>query len=145
MESPLLDAEDYASVHRATHLLSARYCQVLTLDARMEAWAEFVAEVEEGVETMWAWEFDNDMADRDWLHDAWPILTERVRRSRQPELDALDERFRTATAPIKPFGMSQSEMAGQTRWWLFRYPLLVTGDPTEQLPPTWSPAPMHIE
>ncbi|MER7000758.1 hypothetical protein [Streptomyces sp. NPDC000410] len=145
MEIPLLDAEDYASVHRATQLLSTRYLHVLTLNARMEAWAEFVAEVEEGVETVWAWEFDNDIVDRDWLHDAWPILTERVRRHRQPELDALDVRFRAATAPIKPFGMSQSEVAGQTRWWHFRYPLLVTGDPTEQLPPTWFPPPIHIE
>lgn len=145
MESELLDAEDYASVLRATQLLSSRYLHGMTLNARMEAWAEFVADVEEGFDTMWAWEFDNDMAHRDWLHDAWPILTERVCRLRQSELDALDERFRVATVPIKPFGMSQSAMSQQARWWQFRYPRLVTGDPAEELPSTWSPVPTYID
>ncbi|MFJ3620460.1 hypothetical protein ACIPSH_20210 [Streptomyces iakyrus] len=145
MESELLDAEDYASVRRATQTLSTRYHGVLTLNARMEAWAEFVTDVEEGFDTMWAWEFSHDVADRDWLHDAWPILTERVRRHRQAELDALDERFRMVTAPVKLFGAGQSPMTGQARWWRYRYPLKVTGDPAEQLPPTWSPAPTHVE
>lgn len=145
MESELLDDQDYASVHQAMQLLSSRYLHALTLNARMEAWAEFVTSVEEGFDTTWAWGFDNDIADRDWLHDAWPILTERIRRLRQPELNALDDRFRAATAPIKPLGMSRSAMAEQARWWQFRYPLLVTGDPAEQLPPTWPPAPIHIQ
>lgn len=145
MESDVLDDEDYASIRQATQLLSNRYLRALTLNARMEAWAEFVTDVEEGFNTMWAWEFDNDITDRDWLHHAWPILTERVRRLRQPELDALDKRFRAATAPIKPPGRGRSAMAEQARWWQFRYPLLVAGDPAEQLPPTWSPPPLHIE
>ncbi|MFD7258558.1 hypothetical protein [Streptomyces sp. NPDC059874] len=145
-EDEPLDAEDYASVHRATALLSAYYhLHTMTLNACMEAWAEFVAEVEEGVEAMWAWEFDNDTRHRDALHSAWPILTERVRALRQPELDALDARFRAATAPIKPLGMSASEMAAQPRWWRWRYPLRVTGDPADELPPTWSPPPLHVD
>ncbi|MFF9774166.1 hypothetical protein ACF1HJ_10945 [Streptomyces sp. NPDC013978] len=74
-----------------------------------------------------------------------PILAERVRGHRQAELDALDEPFRVATAPIRPIGASQNLMTEHTRWWRFRYPLLVTGDATEQLPPTWSPAPVHVE
>jgi hypothetical protein len=65
--------------------------------------------------------------------------------SKKAGRDALDERFRVATAPIKLFDTSQSLMAGRARWWRFRYPLMATGDPSEQLPPTWSPAPIHIE
>ena len=101
---------------------------------------------------MWGWEFDNEVADRDWLHDAWPILTERVRRLRQPELDALDDRFRAATVPIRPLGMSRSTMAEREEWWQLRYPLRVqlryplrvTGDPEAPLPPTWTPPPTCI-
>ncbi|MFF4244921.1 hypothetical protein ACFYY2_10660 [Streptomyces sp. NPDC001822] len=145
MESEWLDSGDYASVLQATQLLSSRYLHDMTLNARMEAWAEFVADVEEGFDTMWAWEFDNDTAHRDWLHEAWPILTERVCQLRQSELDALDERFRMATAPIKPLGMSPSAIAQQARWWRFRYPRLVTGSPAEELPPTWFPVPTYID
>ena len=144
MESELLGAEDYASVHQAMQQLSRGSLNPLTLNARMEAWAQLVTEVEEGFDTVRAFEFGHELTHRDWLHEAWPILTERVRRLRQPELDALDGRFRAATAPIRPLSMSLSEMAGQTRWWRFRYPKLVTGDPTEPLPATWSPPPTHI-
>ncbi|MEH0424276.1 hypothetical protein [Streptomyces sp. B21-083] len=145
MDGESLDGEDYASVHLATQSLTPRYFGTLTLNARLEGWAEFVTDVEDGFDSMWAWQFDNDATHRDWLHDAWPILTERVRRVRQPELDALDERFRAATAPMTPFGTSPSEMAEQTRWWRFRYPLRVTGDPDAELPARWSPPPVHIE
>ncbi|UWE08217.1 hypothetical protein [Actinacidiphila bryophytorum] len=144
MEGELLDAEDYASVLRAVQLLSGRHRRDMTLNARMDAWAEFVADVEEGFDTMWAWEFEHDMVHRDWLHDAWPILTERVRRLRQPELDALDERFRLATAPVPSSGMSAGATSSPARWWRSRYPRLVTGDPTAELPATWSPAPTYI-
>ncbi|MGW6981910.1 hypothetical protein ACWGE1_21105 [Streptomyces sp. NPDC054932] len=144
MENEFLDAEDYASVRLAAQRLSTPYDSG-SLNDHMEGWAEFVAEVEEGIDAMWACQFDHDARARDWLHDAWPILTERVRRIRQPELDALDERFRAATAPVKPLGMSSQEMAEQPRWWLYRYPLRVTGDPAEPLPSAWSPAPEHIE
>ncbi|GGT00552.1 hypothetical protein GCM10010254_20820 [Streptomyces chromofuscus] len=50
-----------------------------------------------------------------------------------------------ATAPIKPFQESRRPTAEQARWWRFRYPVLVTGDPAEQLPATWSPVPVHID
>jgi hypothetical protein len=144
VENETLTAEDYASIHRATELLSTKYLHRLTLNARLEAWSEFVEDVEGGFDVCWAWEFDNDAAHRDWLHDAWPILTERVRRLRQPELDALDDRFRAATAPITPLGMSRSTMDEREEWWQFRYPLQVTGDPGDPLPPTWSPPPTYI-
>ncbi|MFD8012554.1 hypothetical protein [Streptomyces sp. NPDC058955] len=144
MENEVLTADDYASVRRATELLSVKYLHPMTLNARLEAWAELVRDIEEGFDVLWAWEFDNDIADRDWLHDAWPLLTERVRRLRRPELEALDTRFRAATAPITPLGMSGSAMAEREEWWRFRYPLRVTGDETTPLPPTWSPPPTFI-
>lgn len=144
MVSEPLNGEDYASVRRATQALSGRYLHFMTLNARMDGWAEFVTHVEEGFDTIWAWEFDNDITDRDWLHDAWPILTERVRRLRGPELDALDKRFLAATAPLKGFEGPRNTTAGLSGWWHFRYPLLVTGDPDEELPSAWSPPPTRI-
>lgn len=144
MENEALTAADYASVHRATELLSTKYLHRLTLNAGLEAWSAFVEDVEGGFDVCWAWEFDNEAVARGWLHDAWPILTERVRLLRQPELDALDDRFRAATAPTKPLDASRSALAEGEKWWYFRYPLRVTGNPEDQLPPTWSPRPMYI-
>ncbi|MGK4585720.1 hypothetical protein [Kitasatospora sp. HPMI-4] len=144
MESESLNAEDHVSVHRAVQVLSDRYPHVLTLTARLGAWAELVASVEEGFDAVWAWEFEEDVADRDWLHDAWPILTERVRRLCRPELDALDRRFRAATAPIGSPGAGGGAVAAEGRWWQSRYPLRVSGDPRAELPPTWSPAPTYV-
>jgi hypothetical protein len=142
MENEFLDADDYASVHRAVRLLSGGRSGAPTLNGRTEAWAQLVADVEQGLNTTWAVEFDNDIACRDWLHEAWPILTERVRRIRQPELDALDDRFRAATAPM--LGMDEDSVAQQERWWRYRYPLRVTGNPAERLPPAWCPPPAHV-
>ncbi|MGE7433828.1 MULTISPECIES: hypothetical protein [Kitasatospora] len=148
MESESLNAEDHVSVHRAVRELSDRYPHVLTLSARLGAWADLVVDVEEGLDAVWAWDFEQDVVDRDWLHDAWPILTERVRRLCQPELDALDDRFRAATAPIGSPGApgvpGAPEGAEEERWWQSRYPLRVTGDPLTRLPPTWSPAPTYV-
>jgi hypothetical protein len=138
MESEFLDAEDYASVKRAARVLSGG----MTLNACTAAWEQLVESVEEGFNTMWAFEFDNEIWPRTRLHDAWPILTERVRRIRRPELDALDDRFRAATAPM--LGMSEDSVARQERWWQYRYPLRVTGDPTRELPHTWSPPPSRL-
>jgi hypothetical protein len=140
MESDSLDAEDYASVVQAGQLLSSRNRHSMTLNACTQQWAELVASVEEGINTMWADEFDNDIACRDRIHDVWPVLTERVARIRRPELDALDERFRAATAPMP----GESSTARQERWWQYRYPLRVRGNPAERLPPAWSPAPRHL-
>ncbi|MEY9965642.1 hypothetical protein ABIA33_003688 [Streptacidiphilus sp. MAP12-16] len=117
----------------------------MSLNARLEAWAQVVAEVEEGLDTMFVWEFTQDLAHRDWLSDAWPLMSDRVRRLRQPELDALDERFRAATGLLKAWGMSETEVREQVRWWQYRYPLLVTGDPSEELPTAWSPAPTFVD
>ena len=143
VESELQEA-DYASVRQATQLLSGRYRSELSLNTRLGAWAELVADVEEGLDTMWVWEFVHDLAHRDWLNEAWPLLTERVRRLRQPELDALDQRFRAATGPSKVWSMDENAVHEQGRWWQYRYPLLMTGDPSEELPATWSPAPTFI-
>ncbi|CAG7624002.1 hypothetical protein SBRY_20005 [Actinacidiphila bryophytorum] len=68
----------------------------------------------------------------------------RLRRLRQPELDALDERFRLATAPVPSSGMSERATSPPARWWRSRYPRLVTRDSTADLPATWSPAPTYI-
>ena len=138
MASEFLDAEDYASVERAARVLSGGR----TLNACTEDWAQLVESVEQGFDTRWAFEFDDEVWARTGLGNAWPILTERVRRIRQPELDALDERFRAASAPM--LGMSEESVALQERWWQYRYPLRVTGDPGGELPHTWSPAPVNL-
>lgn len=126
------------SVDRAMALVAERYGNHLSLDARVAVWAALVASVEEGFDLRFAWEFDSEVVCRDWLHDAWPVLSDRARASRQRELDALDARFLDATAPVAGAGE-------QARWWRFRYPLRVTGEADVELPPSWSPPPRHVD
>ncbi|PHQ50103.1 hypothetical protein BLA24_21165 [Streptomyces cinnamoneus] len=124
--------------------MSAGHGEGPTLDERVRRWEWFVSEVEEGFDTTWVWEYDQDIRCRDWLHDAWPILTERIRAHYQGELDALDDRFLAATAPIRPHGAGA--VANPERWWRHRYPQRVSGTRREDhLPPTWSPTPAYVE
>lgn len=60
------------------------------------AWRGLIREVEEGYDQL-VDEYMNDLSCRDWLELAWPMLTERVRTARLPELEALDARFLAAT------------------------------------------------
>ncbi|MFE6552627.1 hypothetical protein ACFVHS_30095 [Streptomyces sp. NPDC057746] len=57
-------------------------------------------------------------------------------------LDEMDDRFTAATAPIQG---KEAEGQRNGRWWHDRYPRRVFGQPGDELPPSWSPAPEYIE
>ena len=61
-----------------------------------DAWRGLVENIGAGYSEMLD-EYTNDAGCRKWLDEAWPLLTPAVRAVRQPELDALDDRFRAAT------------------------------------------------
>ncbi|MEE1805617.1 hypothetical protein [Streptomyces sp. BE133] len=136
-----LTEEDYASVLAAMQTLSGRYRSGWSLNEALARWRLVVKDIEEGFDTQWAWEYHNELACRDWLCEAWPLLTDRVRALRQPFLDSMDDRFAAATAPMRIEGAVLSHRRG--KWWHDRYPRVVTGEPGEELPKPWSPAPEY--
>lgn len=142
-EDVALTAEDYESVLVAMRMLSSRYRSGWTLNEALDQWRLVVEDIEEGVDTQWAWGYHNELFCRDWLYEAWPLLTARVRALRQSLLDGLDERFAAATAPMRKQETALGHRRG--KWWHDRYPRLVSGEPGDELPETWSPAPEYVE
>lgn len=137
-----LTEEDYASILTAMHTLTGRYGSGLTLNEALAWWRLVVRDIEEGFDTQWVWEYHHELACRDWLCEAWPLLTARVRTLRQPFLNEMDNRFTAATAPLQG---KEAEGRRNGRWWHDRYPRRVIGQPDDELPPSWSPAPEYIE
>ena len=82
--------EDYESVELAGRVLHEQgWRKNFSINEMTGAWRSLVTEIEAGYD-QWADEYTNDLACRDWLALAWPMLTERVRQARQRELDKLD-------------------------------------------------------
>ncbi|MFD0271586.1 hypothetical protein ACFVGY_34190 [Streptomyces sp. NPDC127106] len=124
-ESPLT-AEEYAAVHAAVSSGAGRRIdgRPWTLNSLFEAWQDLVEEVEEG----YGWcapELDNDLWCRTALAKVWRLLPPRVRTIRQPELDELDARFRTATIPWP----DRDENPHQP--WELRIPRILETEPAE--------------
>ncbi|MEV1068119.1 hypothetical protein [Streptomyces sp. NPDC050263] len=92
--------------------------------ALLTAWADLVREVEDEEGYSWcAPELSNDLACRTGLAGVWRLLPSQVRAARQPELDALDARFRAATIPWP----GREESTGQ--WWMRRIPRVLDVEP----------------
>ena len=91
-----LTAEDYESLENASKALHERGELKVSFDRMMEVWEGLVTEIESDYDEM-VDEYTHDLASRDWLASAWPLLTDRVRAAFQPKLDALDSRFLAAT------------------------------------------------
>ena len=124
-----MQAEDYASVDRAESTLREQgWTARLTLNGAFASWKQFIDDVAEGYD--WAIdEYTNDLHVRDWLDQAWPLLSDRVRQSRASELAALDELWREATleddgALVGRF-FRIDERSG---WWWRRRPRLIVGE-----------------
>ncbi|WP_338693948.1 hypothetical protein V2W30_04915 [Streptomyces sp. Q6] len=107
-----LTVDEYAAVHTAVR---SALGPAWTLNSLFEAWGALVADVEEG----YGWsapELANDLECRTALARIWRLLPPRVRAIRQPELDGIDERFRSSTV-----GWPGQGDRG-LRWWLHRVP-----------------------
>ena len=75
------------------------------------------------------YEYTNDLHCRDALATAWPILSDKLRVDRQPELDALDARFEAATDPDDQLSTSDDSKG----WWWQRVPSRRVGELAEDL------------
>ncbi|MFV5995068.1 hypothetical protein ACNPQM_22100 [Streptomyces sp. NPDC056231] len=126
MESQMLSSDDYASIHEAGRALAGRYGGVATINAMLERWTSFVEDVEDGFDAQGAFEYDHDLRCRDWLAEAWPMLTEAVRSPRDGELQNLDARYLWATVALEGVNAERAEPGGG-RWWHSRRPRLVEG------------------
>lgn len=118
-----LTAEDYESVDRASRALRGQgWREAFTLNEMFEAWADLVADIEHGYDQN-IYEYTNDLACRDWLALAWPLLTERVRNARTAELEQLDARFTAATLDDGGRAISRSHgLDDKDAWWWRRRP-----------------------
>lgn len=131
-----LRPEDYDSVDRAGHILHERgWRKAFTLDEMMRAWERLVAQIESGYDGM-ADEYTNDLACRDWLAAAWPLITDRGRATRKPELEALDMRFLAATGEDNNGDLSRFyRIDPEDGWWWRRLPIRRFGDFAHDLRP----------
>ena len=117
---------DEAAVGRSLHEQGWR--TVFTVDQMMAAWEQFIATVELGYDDS-IHEYLNDLSCRDWLHEAWQLLSDDKTTAWNTRLARLDERFRRATVDV-----DQPLMDGPPgRWWLLRCPRLPTGEPATDL------------
>jgi hypothetical protein len=118
-----MTADDYESVERASRVLYERgWHKRFSVNEMTSAWRALVAEVEAGYDQM-VDEYTNDLACRDWLAFAWPMFTERVRSSRQSELDALGARFRAATTEDTDGKLARFyRVESKAGWWWRRLP-----------------------
>jgi hypothetical protein len=131
-----MGAEDYASIDRAESALRAQgWTSRLTLSSALGAWKVLIDEVGAGYQ--WSIdEYTNDLTVRDWLDQAWPLLSQRVRDARDPELAALDQRWRAATVD------DGGAMVGRyfcvdasSGWWWRRRPRVIEGEFAEDALP----------
>ncbi len=144
MDVSPLTAEDYASAERAQHRLASPSGTGPSLFRQLKSWQDFVAEVEEGFDTTWLWEYHHDLGCRDWLHDAWPLLTPALRALCLPVVKECDARYHVATGPVVTQGSTASRWTVQGKWWHDRFPLLIDHDEDVELPPSWSPTPRRL-
>jgi hypothetical protein len=116
--------EDYASAYRAMAYLEAAGWRKATLNERVAAWEAFVSEVEQGY-GMTVDDYTNDLAVREWLTLALPMLTPRLQSSLVKRLEPLDERFMRATVTLA------RRLPGAGASWHYRLPRVLTGELAE--------------
>jgi hypothetical protein len=95
-----------------------------TLNERVADWESLVSEVEEGY-GMTVDDYTNDLAVRQWLTLALPMLTPRLQTSLVDRLEPLDERFMRATV------IPARHMPGAGDAWHYRLPRVLNGELAE--------------
>ncbi|MFI6174467.1 hypothetical protein ACIA8R_02895 [Nonomuraea sp. NPDC051191] len=120
--------EDYASMSRAGEILHAKgWRKVFTVAEMADKWAWLVGEVERGYDDM-VDEYTNDLYCRNWLAEAWPMLTHPVRAAWHAEIQPLDERFRAATVDDDGEAISRyHRIVLMEGWWWRRKPRKLLG------------------
>ncbi|MER7751975.1 hypothetical protein [Kitasatospora sp. NPDC097643] len=91
-------------------------------------WGATVAAVEQGYDED-VDEYVNELACRDWLHQAWLRLPDHVVQLWTPRILALDTRFRAATTPDDGLFLGRyRRLPHPDRWWWRRRPRFVVDD-----------------
>ena len=124
MSDEQLDKADYDSVYAAVSELEQRGWRKATLNERVAAWEALVDQVEQGYD-MTVDDYTNDLAAREWLDRARPLVTPRVQASLDAQLAPLDARFRTATV------QAAKKMPGAGDGWFYRLPRVLVGELAE--------------
>jgi hypothetical protein len=105
--------------------------KAFTAQEMVDKWAGLVGKVEDGYSDL-VDQYTNDLYSRNWLHEAWPILSERVILLRTSHIKALDDRFRAATVFDDGIALAQfHRIAGFdpiAMWWWRRHPRLLVGE-----------------
>ncbi|MFG2973070.1 hypothetical protein ACGFYY_08695 [Streptomyces sp. NPDC048331] len=104
--------------------------KAFTVQEMVDQWSWLVGEVEDGYSDL-VDAYVNDLYSRNWLHEAWPVLTERAIIRWTPQVRALDDRFRAATTFDDGICWAQfhriSRFDPVDMWWWRRHPRLLVG------------------
>ena len=123
-----LSDADHESIRRAGQVLHERgWRAVFTLDGEISQWLWLVDKIERGYPDS-VDEYTNDLACRDWIHLVWPMVTDAVRNAYTDQLQAIDQRFVTAT--LEDGGQMLSNfyrVENKSGWWWRRRPARVVG------------------
>jgi hypothetical protein len=98
-----------------------------TVEQMVSAWGQLVAMVERGYDDS-IYEYLNDLSCRDWVYDAWQLLSDDVTTSWTARLEHIDERFRRATDHADEPLITGPRADDPARWWWRRRPRLLTGE-----------------
>jgi hypothetical protein len=105
--------------------------KAFTVDEMVDKWAWLVTTVEDGYSDM-VDEYTNDLYSRNWLHEVWPLVTERVIAFWTPQIKELDDRFRATTVFDDGQAISQfhriTSFDPSGMWWWRRHPRILVGD-----------------
>ncbi|MEU8004445.1 hypothetical protein AB0B66_25085 [Catellatospora sp. NPDC049111] len=105
--------------------------KAFTVSEMVDKWASLVSEVEGGYGDM-VEEYANDLYSRNWLHKAWPLVTDRVITVWTPRIRSLDDRFKEATIFDDGQALSHfhriSDFDPTDMWWWRRHPRRLVGE-----------------
>jgi hypothetical protein len=96
-------------------------------------WEHMVDQVEVGYPEF-IYEYWNDLSCREWLNEAWPLLSKAEILRWAPELASLDERFRLATVANDDHNVGHTARGVPPNpLWLRRYPRILVGNLAKDL------------
>jgi hypothetical protein len=104
--------------------------KAFTITEMINKWAWLITTVEGGYSDFID-EYTNDLYSRNWLHEIWPLVTDRTITIWTPQIKTLDDRFRAATVFDDGQALSQfhriSQFDADDMWW-WRRPRLLVGN-----------------
>jgi hypothetical protein len=129
VDAGALSAADLASVTRAEQeMRGLGWPAALTLPVALEAWARLARQVSDGYEADGA-QYVRDLAVREWLHLAWPLLADPVVELHGRRLAQADALFMTSTEADRGDLVGRFvDLGSREGWWWRRRPAALVGD-----------------